>query len=44
MSKSIFKELADEIVAEDIRRADEKETVVVKEFGKTVWEAVNKNK
>ena len=40
----IFKELADEIVAEDIRRADEKETVVVKEFGKTVWEAVNKNK
>ena len=40
----IFKELADEIVAEDIRRADEKETVFVKEFGKTVWEAVNKNK
>lgn len=40
----VFKQLAEEIISEDIRRAEEKETVLVQEFGKNVWDAVNKNK
>ncbi len=36
-----FEELAEEIVKEDIRRADEKEVIMIKEFGIEEWKKVN---
>lgn len=40
----VFDSLVDEIIAEDIRRADEKEPFFVESFGEEIWEEINANK